>query len=77
MRWDEIPRGGGGGALTLVLVACGSVTHCKTDLGSCGCQCGLGWKNRGCPKYSEKGAVRGANSVGAVVFGLSRPRKAS
>ena len=29
--------GGGGGALTLVLG-----THCKTDLGSCGCECSLG-----------------------------------
>ena len=29
--------GGGGGVLTLVLG-----THCKTDLESWGCQCGLG-----------------------------------
>ena len=39
----------------------------------------VGWKRGGChkPKNSQKGAVRGVFTVGAVVVSLASPRKAS
>ena len=54
-------------------------TNCRTDLGSCGCQCSLGLEKGGGavtdPSTLRRGLLEGAYSVGAVVFGLSSLRK--